>query len=69
MHPKLRQQADAWVSFRQVEPLYARTMEAKFLRRPGAADVLLQLPRLHYLRATLPGGFMDVTHGVVKIPG
>jgi hypothetical protein len=68
MNPKFRQQADVVMSFRQAEPDYAKLLEKKFIRGPNAAEQLLKLPRLHYLRASLQGGFQDVSGGVVPCP-
>lgn len=69
LHPRIRAQADVVCSFRQSEPDYADSMERKFFRRQGAARLLLNLPRLHYLRASLAGGWADVSRGAVSPPG
>lgn len=64
LHPRVRQNWDAVISFRQGIPQYAETLERMYFRRPGLAAVLLELPRFHYLRVDQRG---EVSRGVVRI--
>jgi hypothetical protein len=64
LHPRVRQNWDAVISFRQGIPQYADTIARMYFRRPELAAVLLELPRFAYLRGD-PGG--EVSRGVVRI--
>lgn len=62
--PRIRQNFDGVISFRQGTPAYAETMARDYFRSPQLARKLLELPRFHYLRATVDG---RVSAGRVRI--
>ena len=65
LHPRIRQNYDGVVSFRQGMPDYADRLAVDYFRERQAAAWLLELPKLHYLRKTATG---PLTRGVIPCP-
>lgn len=65
LHPKLRQNYDAVVTFRQGTPAYAEQIATDFFKRPELRALLLELPQYIYLRVDAEG---NITRGEVAHP-
>lgn len=63
LHGELEGNYDRAVTFRQAKRHYARVLNREFFHLDGGAELILQLPRFHYIQA----GRGEVRRGVVEL--